>query len=80
MKTAWTDHISRRDCLLKHVIEGKKKGRIEVTEIRGRRRKKLLENFQEKRLLEIERGSIRSHRMEKALWERLRACRNIRVV
>ena len=45
-KATWTDHISLRVCLLKHVIEGKIKGRIEVaTGIRGRRRKKLLDNF-----------------------------------
>jgi hypothetical protein len=27
----WTGHISRRNCLLKHVIEGKLQGRIEMT-------------------------------------------------
>jgi hypothetical protein len=30
-------HISRRNCLLKHVIEGKIEERIEVTGRRGRR-------------------------------------------
>ena len=34
----WIGHISRRNCLLKHVIEGK----TEVTGGRGRRRKQLL--------------------------------------
>jgi len=68
-----------RGCILKHVIEGKIRGKIEVTRIRGRRRKKLLKNFKAKRVLEIERGSIRSHSMEKPLWKRLRACRNARV-
>jgi len=33
-KANWIGHI----CLLKHVIGGKTKGRIEVTERRGRRR------------------------------------------
>jgi hypothetical protein len=31
----WIGHILRRNCLLKHVIEGKIEGRIEVTERRG---------------------------------------------
>jgi len=33
----------RRNCLLKHVIERKREGRIEVTGGRGRRRKQLLD-------------------------------------
>jgi len=39
----------RRNCLLQRVIEGKIKGRIEVTERRGRRRKKLLDDIKERR-------------------------------
>jgi hypothetical protein len=31
-KANWIGHILRRNCLLKHVIEGKLEGRIEVTE------------------------------------------------
>jgi hypothetical protein len=50
----------RRNCLLKHVIEGKIKGRIEVTGRGGRRRKQLLDDHKEK-ILEIARGSTRSH-------------------
>ena len=38
-------HILRRNCLLKHVIEGEIEGRIEVTRRRGRRRKQLLDDF-----------------------------------
>jgi hypothetical protein len=30
-KTDWIGHILRRNCLLKHVIEEKREGRIEVT-------------------------------------------------
>jgi hypothetical protein len=30
IKINWIGHIWRRDCLLKHVIEGKIDGRIEV--------------------------------------------------
>jgi len=38
-KANWIGHILRRNCLLKWVIERKLKGGIEVTVIRGRRRK-----------------------------------------
>jgi hypothetical protein len=31
-KANWIGHILRRNCLLKHVIEGKLEGRKEVTE------------------------------------------------
>jgi hypothetical protein len=48
-KANWIGHILRRNCLLKHVIEGKLEGRIEMTEIRGRRRKQLLDDLTEKR-------------------------------
>jgi len=44
-KANWIGHILRRNCLLKHVIEGKIKGEIEVTRRRGRRRKKLLDTL-----------------------------------
>jgi hypothetical protein len=44
-KSDWIGHILRRNCLLKEVIEGKIKGRIEVT----RRRKKLLDDLGDKR-------------------------------
>jgi hypothetical protein len=40
-KANWIGHILRRNCLLKHVIEGKIEGRIEVTGRRRRRRKQL---------------------------------------
>jgi hypothetical protein len=43
----WIDHILRRNCLLKHVIEGKLEGRIEMTGRRGRRRKQLLDDLKE---------------------------------
>jgi hypothetical protein len=44
----WIGHILRRNCLLKHVIEGKLKGRIEMTVRKGRRRKQLLHDLKEK--------------------------------
>jgi hypothetical protein len=56
------------------VREGKLKGRIEMTGRRGRRRKQLLNDLKEN-ILEIERGSNRSHCVENSLWKRLRTCR-----
>jgi len=38
-KANWTGHILNRNCLLKHVNEGKVEGSIEVTERRERKHK-----------------------------------------
>jgi hypothetical protein len=43
------------------MIKGKLEGKIEMTERRGRRRMQLLVDLKEKKILEIERGSTRSH-------------------
>jgi hypothetical protein len=48
-KANWIGHILRRNCLLQHVVEGKIKGRIEVTGRRGRRLGKLLDDLKERR-------------------------------
>jgi hypothetical protein len=48
-KANWIGHILRRNCLRPQVIEGKIKGGIEVTERRGRRRRKLLDDLKERR-------------------------------
>jgi hypothetical protein len=48
-KANWIGHILRRNCLLKHAIEGKIEGRIEMTGRRGRRRKQLLDDLKERR-------------------------------
>jgi hypothetical protein len=58
-KANWIGHILRRNSLLQEVIEGKIKGRIEVTRRRGRRRKKLLDDLGDRRGY--------SHLKEKAL-------------
>jgi hypothetical protein len=47
-KTKWIGHILRRNCLLKHVIEGKIEGRIDGMARRGRRCKQLLDDLNEK--------------------------------
>jgi hypothetical protein len=48
-KANWIGHILRRNCLLRHVIEGKIKGGIQVRGRRGRRRRKLLDDLKERR-------------------------------
>jgi hypothetical protein len=48
-KANWIGHILRRNCLLKHVIEGKIEKSIEMTGRRGRRRKQLLDDLKKKR-------------------------------
>jgi hypothetical protein len=48
-KANWIGHILRRNCLLKHITEGKIEGRVEVTGRLGRRRKQLLDDLKKKR-------------------------------
>jgi len=48
-KAYWIGHILRRNFLLQRVIEGKIKGRIEVTGRREIRRRKLLDDLKERR-------------------------------
>jgi len=49
IKANWMGHILRRNCLLKHVIEGNIERRTEVTGRRGRRHKQLLDDSHEAR-------------------------------
>ena len=72
-KVNWIGVICHRNCLLKHVIEGKVEGRIEVMGRRGRRRKQLVDGVKE-RILEIERGSTRRHSVENWFWKKLWGC------
>jgi hypothetical protein len=62
----------RRNCLLQQVTEGKIKGGIEVTGRRGRRRRKLLDELQEKReYSHLKEEALRPHYVESSLWKRL---------
>jgi hypothetical protein len=71
-KGNWIGHILHRNCLLKHVIEGKVDGRVGLTERRERRYKQLLDELKENdRILEIEIRSRRSHSLENSLRKML---------
>jgi len=48
-KANWIGHILHRNCLLQQVIEVKIRRWIKVTGRRGRRRRKLLDDFKERR-------------------------------
>jgi hypothetical protein len=48
-KANWIGHILRKNWLLTYVVGGKIEGRAEVTERRGRRRKQILDDLNEKR-------------------------------
>jgi len=53
-----------RNCLLQRVIEGKVKGRIEVTGRRGRRRKKLLDDLKERRGY----SHLKEEALDRTMW------------
>jgi len=57
-------HILRRNRLLQHVIEGKIKGGIEVTGRRGRRRRKLLYDFKERRRYSY----LKEEALDRTMW------------
>jgi hypothetical protein len=63
-KANWIGHILRRNCLLKHVIEGKLQGRIEMTGRRGRRRKQLLDDLKEKKSY----WKLKEEALDRTLW------------
>ena len=48
-KGSWIGHPLHRNCLQKHVIDGKTERRVEVAGRRLRRRKQLLDNLKETR-------------------------------
>jgi hypothetical protein len=63
-KANWIGHSLRRNCLLKHVIEGKLEGRIEMKGRRGRRRKQLLGDLKEKRRY----WELKEEALDRTLW------------
>jgi len=63
-KANWIGHILRRNCLLQRVIEGKLKDGIEVTGRRGRRRKKLLDDLEERRGY----SHLKEEALDRTMW------------
>src|SRR5215475_13760247 len=63
-KANWIGHILRRNCLLQRVIEGKIQGRIEVTERHERRRRKLLDDFKERRGY----SHLKEEALDRTMW------------
>ena len=57
-------HILRRNCFLQRVIEGKIKGKIEVTGRRGRRRRKLLDELKERRGY----SHLKEEALDRTMW------------
>jgi hypothetical protein len=61
----------RRSCLLRHVIEGKRNGRIEVREHKEEDVNSYWMTLRQEKILELEGGSTRSHCVGNWLWKRL---------
>jgi len=60
----WIGHILRRNCLLQRVIEGKIQGEIEVTGRQGRRHRKLLDDFKERRGY----SHLKEETLDRSMW------------
>jgi hypothetical protein len=70
-KANWIGDILRRNCHLKHVIEGK-------TDMKGWRRRRLkqpLDDFKEKKTYSKLKEKALDCTVENSLWKRLRTCR-----
>ena len=63
-KANWIGHISRRNCFLKQVIEGKIKGEMEVTRRRGRRRTRLLDEFKDRKWY----SHLKEEALDRTVW------------
>jgi hypothetical protein len=57
-------HILRRNCLLQRVTEGKMQGRLEVTGRQGRRRRKLLDDLEERRGY----SHLKEEALDRTIW------------
>ena len=57
--------ILHRNCLLKQVIEGKKKGEMEVTRRRGRRRRKLVDDLKDRRRY----SHLKEEALDRSVWK-----------
>jgi hypothetical protein len=57
-------HIWRRNCLLKHVLEGRIERRIQITGRRGRRHEQLLDDHKETRGYR----TLKKETLDRTLW------------
>jgi hypothetical protein len=60
----WIGRILCRNCLLQGFIEGNIKGGIEVTERRGRKRRKLLDGLKERRGY----SHLKEEALDRTMW------------
>ena len=67
-KANWIGHVLRRNCLLQRVIEGKIKGRIQVTGRRGRRHRKQLDDLKERRGY----SHLKEEALDRTMWRAAR--------
>jgi len=63
-KANWIGHILRRNCLQQGVTEKKIQGGIEVTGRQGRRRRKLLDDFKERRGY----SHLKEEALDRTMW------------
>ena len=63
-KANWIGHILRRNCRLKRVIEGKIKGKMDVTGRQGRRHKKVLDDFEDRRGY----SHLKEEALDRTIW------------
>jgi len=63
-KANWIGHILRRNCLLQRVIEGKMQGETKVTGRRGTRRRKLLDDLNERRGY----SHLKEEALDRTMW------------
>jgi hypothetical protein len=70
-KANWIGHILSRNCLLKCVIEGKIKRRIEVTGRTGKRPKDLMDGLEGKRVCWKLEAETLDCALDSSLWKKL---------
>jgi hypothetical protein len=73
-KANWIGHILRRNCLLKHAIEGKIEDRTEGSGRLGRVQMERLDDLKEMREYCKLKEEALGHTLKNSLWKRLWAC------
>ena len=63
-KVTWICRILRRNCLLKHVVEGEMEGRIQIMKRRGRRYKQVQDDLKAARGF----GKLKGEALDSTLW------------